>query len=62
MNALELADFYEPQSSQVAAMLRAQHEAIRVLRETLKQIAHYVGDSNPPSNIAVRVKAALAAT
>jgi hypothetical protein len=39
MNALELADFYEPQSSQVAAMLRAQHAAIRQLREAMEDTA-----------------------
>lgn len=39
MNALELADFYEPQSSQVAAMLRKQHEAIRMLRDALEDTA-----------------------
>lgn len=39
MNALELADFYEPQSSQVAAMLRRQHEEIKQLREALEDTA-----------------------
>lgn len=47
---------------QAAVTLRRQHEAIKVLRRTLTQIADYVGDSNPPSNINVLAKKALADT
>lgn len=39
MNALELADFYEPQSSQVAAMLRKQQAAIVKLRIAMDKLA-----------------------
>lgn len=39
MTALELADFYELQSWQVANMLRRQHKAIVKLREALQEIA-----------------------
>lgn len=38
MTALELADFYESQSSQVAAMLRKQAEAIKTLRDALEEL------------------------
>lgn len=38
MNALELADFYEAQSSQVAAMLRRQNLAILMLRDVLNTV------------------------
>lgn len=60
MNALELADFYEPQSSQVAAMLRAQHAAIRQLREALSVLVESGGLG--PEQMFDDARAALAAT
>jgi hypothetical protein len=63
MTALELAEYFEDadgsvSDSNVAAMLRAQHEAIKTLREALEHSVKYV----PELNDVPGIKAALAAT
>ncbi len=56
MNALELADFYEAQSSQVATMLRRQNLAILMLRDVLNGV---VSSSAPMSAQQVQNWAAM---